>query len=61
MRPYKFNVGAVVDFQAHYTQSTGVFVVVRQLPADAQGNQYRIENRQDGGQRVAHETELSRA
>lgn len=60
MRPHKYNIGAFVDFQAKYSQSAGAFVVVRQLPPDSEGNQYRIENRKDGGLRVAHEGELSR-
>ncbi|MBM3536620.1 MAG: hypothetical protein FJX55_02140 [Alphaproteobacteria bacterium] len=62
MRPHKFEVGAVVDYHAPYTQlsrSSDRFVVQRHLPPDGQGNLYRLESRLDGRQRVAHEAELT--
>jgi hypothetical protein len=64
MRPHKFGIGALVDYQPPYAQASGPggrFVVQRHLPPDDQGNQYRLENHRDGQQRVAHEFDLTPA
>lgn len=62
MQPHKFEIGAVVDYHAPYSQlsrTSDRFVVQRHLPPDSEGNQYRLESRLDGRLRVAHEAELS--
>lgn len=64
MTTHKFHLGARVQYrppQRHVAQTTGEYVVARLLPPDGEGNQYRIENRADGQQRVVHEAELSRS
>ena len=64
MQPHKFSVGARVQYVPPFTHQTvvqGDFVVERQLPPDGEGNQYRIESRNDGHRRVVHEINLVRA
>lgn len=61
---HKFRVGAVVLYrppQAYMATQTGQYVVERQMPADSDGLQYRIESRRDGHRRVVHEINLVRA
>ncbi len=63
MLAHKFGIGARVQYRPslrHQNVASTDFVVERQLPPDAEGNQYRIESRADGHQRVVHEAELSR-
>lgn len=63
MQPHKFNVGARVQYVPPLAaqDTAGEFTVERQLPADGDGNQYRIESRRDGHHRVVHEINLVRA
>jgi hypothetical protein len=65
MTEHAFKVGARVHYRSplrHHTNvPTSDFTVEALMPADAEGNQYRIENRADRHQRVVHEAELTKA
>jgi len=64
MKEHKFAVGTRVLFNPpprHHAAASGDYIVAGLMPADGEGNQYRIENRADRHQRVVHEAELSKA
>jgi hypothetical protein len=64
MTAHKFRIGARVRYHPsprHEAVRGGDFVVARQMPSDNEGNQYRIESRADGHQRVVHEADLTAA
>lgn len=65
MKEHTFKIGARVQYRSplrhHSNLPTSDFTVEALLPADGEGNQYRIENRTDHHKRVVHEAELSKA
>jgi hypothetical protein len=61
MADHKFAAGQAVELHSNFRtgHKGGTFLVVRPLPADNSGNQYRVKSKSDGHERVAYETELS--
>jgi len=62
MKAHKFAVGSWVEFRPGPSGGDarpGRYTVVRHLPSEGSGNQYRIKNPVDGQERVVHEGQLS--
>jgi hypothetical protein len=64
MSAHKFSVGQSVRFSPDRNQREiavrGSFTVVRLLPEDGSGFQYRVKSQLDGHERVAREDQLAR-
>jgi hypothetical protein len=61
MQPHKFHVGETLNFTpSAYDRATprGAYEVVRLLPAEQMGNQYRVRCVADGHERVVAESQL---
>jgi hypothetical protein len=60
MADYKFKTGQSVEMQPNQRmgQKGGSYQIVRPLPADQSGNQYRVKSKSDGHERVAYEVDL---
>ncbi len=60
MTDHKFKTGQAVEMHSNGRtgHKGGSFLVVRPLPADRSGNQYRVKSKSDGHERVAYEAEL---
>lgn len=64
MRAHKFKIGQTVLYTPGRTTaatSHGKYKIVRLLPADDVDLQYRIQNQMEAFERVARESDLSRA
>lgn len=61
MKPHLYRVGETVAAAQRVDQITpaGLYEVVRLLPSDAAGNQYRIRSVSSGQERVVGERELA--
>lgn len=62
LRPRRFKVGDIVNLKAdahHRGTPTGIYKVVRLMPAEGQDYQYRVKDSRDGGERAVLESELS--
>lgn len=57
-RVHKFAVGARILHQTAYRPDPDVFIVLRQMPDNATGFQYRIKNESNGQERVVGEAEM---
>jgi hypothetical protein len=61
MRAHKYAVGSFVEFKpGPYMGEAkpGSYTVVRHLPSEGAGNQYRIKSSRDGHERIANESQL---
>jgi hypothetical protein len=60
MADHKFKAGQTVEMQPDQRtgHKGGSYQVVRPLPADTSGNQYRVMSKSDGHERVAYEVDL---
>ena len=61
---YKFAVGdrvALVANSSNANVRTGVYTIVRRMPASSQGCQYRAKSALDSHERVVDEAQLRRA
>jgi len=59
---HKFAIGQTVSYSPgpyEPPDGEGIYRVVRLLPAEGSGNQYRLESDSGGHERVAHESQLS--
>jgi hypothetical protein len=60
--PHKFKVGAAVYVRRQQNVPSGVYEVIRQLPANASGEfEYQIKSHSEPHIRVAKESDLSEA
>lgn len=63
MKLHKFAVGQTVQYSPgikSYSGPGGSYLVVRQLPAEANDYQYRVKSSADGHERVVKESQLSK-
>jgi hypothetical protein len=60
MAPHKFKIGDIVAFTATRFVPSGVFEVIKQLPGDGE-HEYRIKSAYEKHERVARESELTKA
>ena len=61
MKAHKYAVGSLVEFNPGPHQGEakpGPYTVVRHLPSEGTGNQYRIKSARDGHERMASESQL---
>lgn len=61
MQKHKYEVGETVEFVAggsYAFKARGHYTVVRQLPAEGDGYQYRIKSLTDGHERMVREGQL---
>jgi hypothetical protein len=58
---HKFKAGQTAYVRGHASPQIpgGRYQVVRLLPADAEGNRYRVKSHSDGHERVVREADLS--
>jgi hypothetical protein len=61
--PYKFRVGEVVTLKAEISRNVpgGAYEVVKQLPGTGGEPEYHIKSANEPHQRLARESELSKA
>jgi len=60
--PHKFSIGQTVFYSPGVfdpPEGAGIYKVVRLLPAEGNGNQYRLQAGSGGQERVAYESKLS--
>ncbi|HUD53030.1 hypothetical protein [Parvibaculum sp.] len=58
---HKFQIGQTVEFQpggSYLATARGHYVVVRQLPTEGAGYQYRVKSVTDGHERIVRENQL---
>lgn len=61
MTNHKFKVGEMVEFHpggSYLAKTRGQYEVIRLMPAEGDGFQYRVKNTTDGHERVVHEGQL---
>lgn len=61
MQKHKYNIGETVEFTAggsYPPTARGAYTVVRQLPSEGDGYQYRIKSLSDGHERMVREGQL---
>lgn len=61
MQKHRFEVGETVEFTAggsYPAAARGLYKVLRQLPSEGQGYQYRVKNLADGHERMVREGQL---
>lgn len=61
MQKHRFEVGETVEFTAggsYPPAARGLYTVLRQLPAEGDGYQYRVKNLADGHERMVREGQL---
>lgn len=61
MQKHRFEVGETVEFTAggsYPPAARGLYTVLRQLPAEGDGYQYRVKNLSDGHERMVREGQL---
>ena len=61
MKAHKYAVGSLVEFKpGPYMGEAkpGPYTVVRHLPSEGAGNQYRIKSARDGHERIVSESQL---
>lgn len=59
MAKHRFKTGQSVSvLRGNWVVPPGRYEIVRPLPAEGQGNQYRVRSASDGHERVVHESEL---
>lgn len=61
MQKHKYEIGETVEFAAggsYPPTARGQYTVVRQLPAEGEGYQYRIKSLADGHERMVREGQL---
>lgn len=62
MSRHKFNVGQEVSFlpsSMDFNVPRGTYRIVRQLPLESVGFQYRVKNVSDGHERIIRESQLA--
>ncbi|MDZ4382852.1 MAG: hypothetical protein U0942_16090 [Parvibaculum sp.] len=61
MQKHKYDIGETVEFTAggsYPPTARGHYTVVRQLPSEGDGYQYRIKSLSDGHERMVREGQL---
>jgi hypothetical protein len=61
MPTHKYQIGQTVEFLpggSYLATARGHYVVVRQLPAESAGYQYRVKSVADGHERIVRESQL---
>jgi hypothetical protein len=61
MQKHKYDIGETVEFTAggsYPPTARGAYTVVRQLPSEGEGYQYRIKSLSDGHERMVREGQL---
>ncbi len=61
MQKHRFEVGETVEFTAggsYPPAARGLYKVLRQLPSEGDGYQYRVKNLADGHERMVREGQL---
>ena len=61
MQKHRFEIGETVEFTAggsYPPAARGLYKVLRQLPAEGDGYQYRVKNLSDGHERMVREGQL---
>tara|TARA_R110000824_G_scaffold366730_2_gene555610 strand:+ start:138943 stop:139164 length:222 start_codon:yes stop_codon:yes gene_type:complete len=61
MNGHKYKVGEMVEFHpggSYLAKTRGQYEVLRLLPAEGDGYQYRVKNLTDGHERIVHEGQI---
>jgi hypothetical protein len=61
MESHKFKVGETVEFHpggSYLAKTRGQYTVVRLLPSEGNGYQYRVKNVADGHERIVREGQI---
>ncbi len=61
MQKHNYDIGETVEFTAggsYPPTARGAYTVVRQLPSEGEGYQYRIKSLSDGHERMVREGQL---
>ena len=61
MQKHRFEIGETVEFTAggsYPPAARGLYKVLRQLPSEGDGYQYRVKNLADGHERMVREGQL---
>lgn len=61
MQSHKFKVGETVEFHpgaSYLSKTRGDYIVVRLLPSEGNGFQYRVKNVADGHERIVREGQI---
>jgi hypothetical protein len=61
MNGHKFKIGETVEFHpggSYLAKTRGQYEVVRLLPAEGDGPQYRVKNVTDGHERIVREGQI---
>ncbi|HEX7775111.1 MAG TPA: hypothetical protein VF449_01125 [Parvibaculum sp.] len=61
MESHKFKVGETVEFHpggSYLAKTRGQYTVVRLLPSEGAGYQYRVKNVADGHERIVREGQI---